>query len=117
LGVNFGDGPRHPTQLYEILFLLILGFAIEHVAHRAHREGDLFKLFMISYFAFRLALDFLKPETRVFAGLSSIQLACVAMLVFCSLDVVRWCVSGVQFNARIGSAESVASAAGLNSPE
>src|SRR5258708_36630797 len=24
-GVNFGDGPRHPTQLYEILFLLILG--------------------------------------------------------------------------------------------
>jgi phosphatidylglycerol---prolipoprotein diacylglyceryl transferase len=27
-GVNFGDGPRHPTQLYEILFLLILGLGI-----------------------------------------------------------------------------------------
>jgi prolipoprotein diacylglyceryltransferase len=23
--VNFGDGPRHPTQLYEILFLMLLG--------------------------------------------------------------------------------------------
>src|SRR6476646_7477026 len=27
-GVNFGDGPRHPTQLYEILFLLMLGVGI-----------------------------------------------------------------------------------------
>jgi len=27
-GVNFGDGPRHPTQIYEILFLLILGLGI-----------------------------------------------------------------------------------------
>jgi phosphatidylglycerol:prolipoprotein diacylglycerol transferase len=23
--INFGDGPRHPTQLYEILFLVLLG--------------------------------------------------------------------------------------------
>ena len=27
-GVDFGDGPRHPTQLYEIAFLLLLGFAL-----------------------------------------------------------------------------------------
>src|SRR5947209_5774632 len=26
--VNFGDGPRHPTQLYEIAFLLLLGAAL-----------------------------------------------------------------------------------------
>jgi len=32
-GVNFGDGPRHPTQLYEILFLLILGSGIYLLEH------------------------------------------------------------------------------------
>jgi prolipoprotein diacylglyceryltransferase len=89
-GVNFGDGPRHPTQLYEIVFLIFLAIAIEIAARRPHPEGDLFKLFMTSYLAFRLAIDFLKPEVRVFVGLSSIQWACVAMLVFYFRDIWRW---------------------------
>jgi prolipoprotein diacylglyceryltransferase len=92
-GVDFGDGPRHPTQLYEVVFLLILAFAIEFVARRPHREGDLFKLFMTSYFTFRLVVDFLKPEIRVFAGLSSIQWACVAMLLYYSSDIKHWLMS------------------------
>lgn len=116
-GIDFGDGPRHPTQLYEVLFLIVLGFAIEHVARGPHREGDLFKLFMTSYFGFRLAVDFLKPETHVFAGLSSIQWACVALLVYYSRDIVRWWASGLQFNASINSVESIAPASGLHSPE
>jgi phosphatidylglycerol:prolipoprotein diacylglycerol transferase len=95
-GVDFGDGPRHPTQLYELLFLIILAFAIETVARKPHREGDLFRLFMTSYFAFRLAVDFLKPEVRVFAGLSSIQWACVAMLIFYFGDLSRWCKAGLE---------------------
>ena len=115
-GVNFGDGPRHPTQLYEILFLTFLAFAIEHVARRPYREGDLFKLFMISYFAFRLAIDFLKPDARVFAGLSSIQLACVAMLVFYSRDIFRWCAFGLRVNARFNPTEVAASPTGPHSP-
>jgi len=90
-GINFGDGVlRHPTQLYEIFFVLLLGIAILRLSRRAHREGDLFKLFMIGYFSFRLACDFLKPERRVFAGLSSIQWACVAMLLYYFPDVLRW---------------------------
>ncbi len=89
-GINFGDGiRRHPTQLYEILFLIILAVAIFRVSRRPHQEGDLFKLFMIGYFTFRLACDFLKPDIRVFAGLSSIQWACVAMLSYYSPDILR----------------------------
>jgi phosphatidylglycerol---prolipoprotein diacylglyceryl transferase len=110
-GVNFGDGPRHPTQLYEILFLIVLAFVIERVAGGPHREGDLFKLFMISYFAFRVAIDFLKPETRVFAGLSSIQWACIAMLVFYSQDIFRWFLAGVRYIQRCAG-KAAASAAG-----
>lgn len=106
-GVNFGDGPRHPAQLYEISFLIILGFVVERVAGRLHREGDLFKLFMVSYFAFRLAIDFLKPETRVFAGLSSIQWSCIAVLVFYAHDIFRWGSAGMQFDERCNSANAV----------
>lgn len=106
-GVNFGDGPRHPTQLYEIFFLIILAFAIERVAGRPHREGNLFKFFMVSYFAFRLAIDFLKPEMRVFAGLSSIQWSCIAVLVFYAHDIFRWGSAGTQFDEGCNSASAV----------
>jgi phosphatidylglycerol---prolipoprotein diacylglyceryl transferase len=81
-GVDFGDGvPRHPTQLYEALFLVLLAVTLLFAARRPHRNGDLFKRFMVAYCAFRLAIDFLKPEAR-FGGLSSIQWASLAVLVY-----------------------------------
>ena len=90
-GVNFGDGvPRHPTQVYEIAFALLLAAFILGFSRRAHRDGDLFKLFMVGYFAFRLCVDFLKPEVRALAGLSSIQWACILMLLYYAPDVLRW---------------------------
>lgn len=90
-GVNFGDGiSRHPTQLYEIVFVVLLGMVIVSVSRRPHVRGDLFKLFMVGYCAFRLCCDYLKPEVRVFAGLSSIQWACVAMILYYLTDVLRW---------------------------
>jgi phosphatidylglycerol:prolipoprotein diacylglycerol transferase len=90
-GVNFGDGvPRHPTQLYEIAFVFLLGALIVAASRRQHREGDLFKVFMFGYFAFRLCVDSLKPDVRVLAGLSSIQWACTLMLLYYAPDVLRW---------------------------
>ena len=90
-GVNFGDGtPRHPTQLYEALFALALGGYLWRRMQLPSVPGDLFKTFMVAYFAFRLACDFLKPDVRVFLGLSSIQLACIAMLIYYSADLRRW---------------------------
>jgi len=81
-GVDFGDGvTRHPTQLYEALFLGVLAVALLWLARKPHTNGDLFKLFMIGYLGFRLAIDFLKPEVR-FGGLSSIQWAAAAVLVY-----------------------------------
>jgi prolipoprotein diacylglyceryltransferase len=110
--VDFGDGPRHPTQLYEILFLLILAWAIEFVARRPHREGDLFRIFMVSYFAFRLFIDFLKPEVRVFVGLSSIQWTCVGLLVFYAPDMWRWWGEVFEFklNGEAGSGVATSTA-------
>jgi prolipoprotein diacylglyceryltransferase len=90
-GVDFGDGvKRHPTQLYEAIFLALLAVVLARLRRQPYLRGDLFKLFMVCYFAFRLAVDFLKPDPRVLLGMSSIQWACVAMLIYYRADIVRW---------------------------
>jgi prolipoprotein diacylglyceryltransferase len=93
-GVDFGDGvPRHPTQLYEVLFLLGLlallyrflpvGDGASPVSTMRHqRPGDVFKLFMVSYLGFRLVLDFWKPsDPAVFLRMGTLQWASVIGIV------------------------------------
>jgi hypothetical protein len=64
------------------------------VTRRPHREGDVFKLFMVTYFALRVAVDAIKPEVRILFGLSSLQWASVAVLIYYSHDVRRWMREG-----------------------
>jgi phosphatidylglycerol---prolipoprotein diacylglyceryl transferase len=80
-GVNFGDGiPRHPTQLYEFVFLILLAFALHRYNARPHREGRTFRLFMTAYLSWRFLIDFIKPQP-LFHGLNPIQWACLAGLL------------------------------------
>lgn len=94
-GIDFGDGlRRHPVQLYEILFLACLGaFLLWRIA-RPRLQGDIFKMFMVSYFGWRLAIDFLKPDPK-FLFLNTLQWACCAVLVYYVRDIRRW-VGGAQ---------------------
>src|SRR4029079_557201 len=81
-GVDFGDGiTRHPTQIYEIVFLCALAPLLVTLGDRVHAVGDRFKLFLFSYLAFRLVVDFIKPGVRL-GGLSAIQWVCLATLAF-----------------------------------
>src|SRR5262249_29120371 len=93
-GVDFGDGlRRHPTQLYESLVLALIAMwawaAYGRVQHGALVRGDVFRGFMVLYLAFRLALDWIKPEPRAYLGLSAIQVACVLGLLYYARDVPR----------------------------
>ncbi len=111
--VNFGDGiPRHPTQLYEIIFLLALVPILYRIVilnpvaasrsedaaeskdpyahHRRFLPGDAFKFFMVAYLSFRLLCDFIKPYPRIFLGLGGIQWACLLTLLYYSRDIARW---------------------------
>jgi len=93
--VDFGDGiPRHPTQLYESAVMAAAAIAFGRLTRRPHREGDVFKLFMVLYFALRLAVDAIKPEVRILLGLSSLQWAAVAVLLYYGDDVRRWIREG-----------------------
>ncbi|UOD33119.1 prolipoprotein diacylglyceryl transferase [Massilia violaceinigra] len=83
-GVDFGDGvARHPTQLYDILFVLAWGGLL--LALRARwrdKPGLMFKLFLSGYLAWRLAVDAIKPLRYDYgAGLGGVQLVCLAALL------------------------------------
>ena len=119
--INFGDGiPRHPTQLYEIVFLLILIPILYRILTRSIAAtwvslssrplqevgirlvpndqppmtpfvaGDAFKFFMVAYLSFRLVCDFIKPYPRILLGLEGIQWACLLILLYYSPDIARW---------------------------
>jgi prolipoprotein diacylglyceryltransferase len=88
-GVDFGDGARrHPTQLYEFVFLIglsVLLYRLLRVGNGARlvqfRSGDVFKLFMISYLGFRFLLDFWKPsDPALLFGIGALQWTCVVAL-------------------------------------
>jgi phosphatidylglycerol---prolipoprotein diacylglyceryl transferase len=89
-GIDFGDGiRRHPAQLYEMVFLLLLAGVLLRMMRRPHIQGDIFKMFMVSYSGWRLAIDFLKPDPH-FWGLNSIQWACLLVLLYYTPDVRGW---------------------------
>jgi prolipoprotein diacylglyceryltransferase len=89
--VDFGDGvTRHPTQLYEIAFLIALGLLLHWRRQAFDRDGDRFRAFMIAYLAFRLVVDFIKPMPMIYLGtLSGIQLLCLAGLLYYHRDIPR----------------------------
>jgi phosphatidylglycerol:prolipoprotein diacylglycerol transferase len=78
-GMNLGDGLiRHPTSLYEIIFLTLLFIFLKKITNRTKEEsGLIFKIFMISYFGFRFLIEFIKPNVFYVLGLSSIQWLCI----------------------------------------
>lgn len=85
--VNLGDGiGRHPVQIYEILFLLLLGILVS--TRRPWPEGVRFRIVLGGYLAWRLAIDFFKPQPLL-AGLNLIQWSCVAGILLLLLDEFR----------------------------
>jgi len=89
--MDLGDGiMRHPVTLYEILFLLLLWIALYRI-HTQYvlQQGALFKLFLMSYLLFRFLLDFIKPGWKYFFGLGTIQLSCLAGLLYYARYIIH----------------------------
>lgn len=91
-GINFGDGVRrHPTNLYEILFLAALALLLWLLERRGPlADGQRFQLFLSGYLLFRLLVEFIKPTAALPGlGLTAIQWACVAGLGYYAWVWVR----------------------------
>ena len=89
-GVDFGDGiPRHPTQLYEILFAATLWAGLHYLrSSRVLQPGLLFRMMLSSYLLWRLLVDGLKPVPfdygfgMPYFQISGIQVVCAIALMF-----------------------------------
>jgi phosphatidylglycerol:prolipoprotein diacylglycerol transferase len=83
-GMDLGDGlARHPLALYEIVFLGTLFLILRKFFHQnSLPQGLLFRIFMLSYFAFRFMIEFIKPNVFFLFGMSSIQWLCIICFVY-----------------------------------
>jgi prolipoprotein diacylglyceryltransferase len=87
--VDFGDGPRHPTQFYEVAFLIVLAIVLARAGRKPRHEGDLFRLFLLAYLAFRFGVEFVKPSGKPWLGLSAIQLASLIGAIACVASLMK----------------------------
>lgn len=101
-GVDFGDGlRRHPTQLYETVFHLAAAAVLAALQRRGMFRGQLIKLYFLSYFVYRFATEFIRPEPRLWLNLTGYQWAALA---FMPLFVVLWWLDAERLRSSIGSA-------------
>jgi phosphatidylglycerol:prolipoprotein diacylglycerol transferase len=82
--INFGDGiNRHPTNLYEILFWILLWVVLKNMErYNQFANGARFKIFLATYLVFRFLIEFIKPDYFFPFGLSVIQLVCLAGILY-----------------------------------
>lgn len=71
--------PRHPTQLYEAAFHLTMAAILWQLQRRGIFRGQLIKLYILSYLAYRFATEFIRPEAQLGYGLTGYQWACLAL--------------------------------------
>lgn len=98
--VDFGDGPRHPTQLYEFLFHMSCAAILVQLQASGLFRGQLVKLYIIVYLIYRFATEFIRPEPKWWLDLSVYQWAALAFVpVFAVLwwrdwRTLKWTPSG-----------------------
>jgi len=71
--------PRHPTQLYEAAFHLAAAALLWRLQGQGVFRGQLIKLYILAYLAYRFASEFIRPEARLWSGLTGYQWACLAL--------------------------------------
>jgi phosphatidylglycerol---prolipoprotein diacylglyceryl transferase len=83
---NVDSLARHPTQLYEAAFHLAAAAVLWCLQQQGLFRGQLIKLYILAYLAYRFASEFIRPEVRLWGGLTGYQWACLALApVFVSL--------------------------------
>jgi phosphatidylglycerol:prolipoprotein diacylglycerol transferase len=84
-GVRFsaaGDSlPRHPTQLYEAAFHLVMAAMLALLQREGIWRGQLIKAYLIAYCAYRFLTEFIRPEARLWLGLTGYQWVTLGLIL------------------------------------
>lgn len=86
---DLGTVPRHPTQIYEMIFHLT--FAA--IAWRGIQRGVIptcwMPLYLVAYSVYRFASEFVRPEPRMAAGLTFYQWSAIVIVTVFFVILVR----------------------------
>jgi phosphatidylglycerol:prolipoprotein diacylglycerol transferase len=85
--------PVHPTQVYEIIYNLIVFGVLLLLRKRFRPDGSLFLIYLVLYGAWRLGIDFIRDRNPLLFGLDEAQLISVVVLIFAGVQLVwktRW---------------------------
>ena len=89
LAEDEGSLLRHPTQIYETVFHLCAAGALLVMQYQGWLKGNLIKVYLIVYAAYRFVTEWIRPEPNWLAGLTYYQWCSLAMIgVFSTLLVV-----------------------------
>lgn len=102
-GVDFGDGPRHPTQLYEAAFHLSAAAVLAVMERRDLLRGQRIKFYIMAYLVYRLVTEFIRPEPRLWLSLTGYQWACLWLL---PVFAVLWWRDRLAANSGYGEREA-----------
>ena len=82
-GVRFqaagDDLARHPTQLYEAVFHLGMAGMLLALQRHGLVRGQLVKLYILAYLAYRFVTELIRPEPRLLLGLTGYQWAALVL--------------------------------------
>jgi len=87
--VNFWDNlTRHPTQIYEIIYLLILFNLYLFLKNKKLKNWFLFDLFLLFYFLYRFLIEFIRVEPIVFYNFTWYQIASIIVVLYVSFKII-----------------------------
>ena len=82
--------PVHPTQIYEIIYNLIVFGVLLALRKRFRPDGSLFLIYLTLYSAWRLGIDFIRDGTDFLFGLHEAQvIAIIVLIITITLMVLR----------------------------
>ncbi len=88
--IAFGVGAVHPTQVYEIIFLMILFEVLLKLRGRLKPEGSLFLVYLGGYSLWRFGIGFIREGTPFLFSLHQAQvIALVVLAIVIPLFVYR----------------------------
>ncbi len=73
--------PIHPTQIYEIIYNLIIFGVLLLLRKRFRPDGSLFLIYLTFYAVWRLGIDFIREGKELLFGLHEAQLISIVVLI------------------------------------
>lgn len=83
------DAPMHPSFVYEILFHLVAFAVLRRYRDHPAVQGRLFRLYLLAYGVMRFAVEFVRGNPVVWAGLTGSQVFLIATLPLLVVSLAR----------------------------